>query len=912
MSSAVLGWTRSLPKERLTGLTPPLWLCVGAGFAREEIKALLLEDGVAFSAQAVTHLPELCLRILGKKPGQLLSATARQEALRLFFAMNRINRQIPGLHSLKRQRVSVRHLDEALQRGRMSFAHGIEHAAYEERLAQAGMLPSSLRAEWAALSVGLEAWCRKRDLYDEPLLLQEAIATLNDPERGWPIHLHRPDEIWVLSVREPESLEQQFWDALRQWVQLTPIGIPSISSPKRGPPRQQALHDGTAVESSPPRTPLQWELWHTLDDAALSCAERIGPLDAIVIPDLVDVRWSLVRALEAEGHQIGEGRDPTWLKLDELMKTSLLGLEVVTRHYARLPVSAYLNRLLERMPDAALAESMLEINARGIIQGLGSYRGLGPVYQQLKSLQERWGGKRNWSQISQAHLAALEELSSASLPHGLYAGQFWEAFGEDLDGLGLRERKQSAAYWLRQIRARLALAPPPIERLKPREGVRIYRLQQAPVRSLKTVFLFGVPSSWLEGSEVGDGWWSERERDLLASEFAIRGTRAERDEKRWSFQAWIQAAHKVVILDTQFDPEGREQPSLSPLLSQLCGERDIPREPQMHGAHPRWLASYHPHLRSPALEVSMPPALTAEPLQISASLLDRTSRCPFQALAFHRWKARDLREPGDDLWPEARGTILHEAVRALLASQTPAGLFALTPEAALERSWNALRAKGLLQHPRIVNYVKSRLVEIIRTFLAQEATFKMRAGTQAWVLENLELRLETPYGVVVGKPDRIDRYRDGLFIIDYKSSANVPSGRQMIDQGYRLQLPFYAISVSETFQQPVYGAQFVQLDSSGARRQGIFFTHWNGPEEGQLTHLRSNSLSLIDAEPAATWAHLRAEIDKTVSQIATGDYSARPRLAAAPNRVSAECPNCRASDLCGLRRRATQNTGMEA
>ena len=57
--------------------------------------------------------------------------------------------------------------------------------------------------------------------------------------------------------------------------------------------------------------------------------------------------------------------------------------------------------------------------------------------------------------------------------------------------------------------------------------------------------------------------------------------------------------------------------------------------------------------------------MNKNPFQISATALDFYSRCSFQALTYHVWKLKDVREPERELWREVRGNILHEALRLL-------------------------------------------------------------------------------------------------------------------------------------------------------------------------------------------------------------------------------------------------------
>src|SRR5262249_38492295 len=100
------------------------------------------------------------------------------------------------------------------------------------------------------------------------------------------------------------------------------------------------------------------------------------------------------------------------------------------------------------------------------------------------------------------------------------------------------------------------------------------------------------------------------------------------------------------------------------------------------------------------------------------------------------------------------------------------------------------------------------------------------------------------------------------------------------------------------------GVQFVELDSKGARKSGIFFKEYNGKENGNLTQARSNSKSLMDQEPEQVWDAL----EKSLIEKATAYVNAK--FEALPNRTPREneCTRCRVADLCGFRRLIPQET----
>ena len=151
----------------------------------------------------------------------------------------------------------------------------------------------------------------------------------------------------------------------------------------------------------------------------------------------------------------------------------------------------------------------------------------------------------------------------------------------------------------------------------------------------------------------------------------------------------------------------------------------------------------------------------------------------------------------------------------------------------------------------------------------------------------------------MGTPDRIDLHEQGLFILDYKTSSQLPHGQEMI-QGYRLQLPFYALAAEKRFEKPVLGVQFVELNSRASRTSGMFFKSWNGKEPGKITQVRSNSKSLLADEPAAAWSQVKEHVENHAQRYLKGEFAARPK------RGERECSTCQVTDLCGYRRRSSQ------
>jgi RecB family exonuclease len=147
----------------------------------------------------------------------------------------------------------------------------------------------------------------------------------------------------------------------------------------------------------------------------------------------------------------------------------------------------------------------------------------------------------------------------------------------------------------------------------------------------------------------------------------------------------------------------------------------------------------------------------------------------------------------------------------------------------------------------------------------------------------------------MGIPDRIDETPDGIFVIDYKTAGNQPKAPDLVDAGYRLQLPFYALAAMNHFKKPALGVQFVELTREGSRTSGIFFERFNGKEPGKITQIRKGSLSLVAGDPDEVWSKVREEIEKHLDSYTAGKFSVKPKK-------PTECPRCRFNDLCGYKR----------
>ncbi len=903
-----MGFREHFSNRVFNTLRPKTWICVGQGFAREDIKEYLLEQKLGFTKDVVVNVQILCIKLLGPEiipdTKRILTPLARQEILRLLLADARLNQRMPELKRLRRQTGFYKRLDRAMQSGRMAFAHSEEQRVYSERLEKnSGINP--IRAEVELMSIAYEAWLESESLWDPPLLMRKAIERLDslEPVQGL------PEELLYFTAVTSESLEDQFWDSLSRHVSVVPIRPQQVSA-------DLLPGESTGVSTIP------LEQWHTLDDAAESLADRLADIlikegtlshHSVLMPDIPQVRRTIKRAFYARGLSFSDPRDPTRLRWEESLKWALLPLEMVTKNFERPKVVSYIRSLQNDMTEYSVTFKeefpgfIREINERGIRHGLHSYAGgkLALVHERLEEISKRFSGRKTLLDLGKAHLEHLSQMLSrqpierSQSLHWLLAffEQVWSQFVQDMKLIGSGDLQAPPLYWFERLTARLDEASPPVERFKNKNGVQLYRLGQVPIVSPKHLWCFGLSARWLNGDGSGDYWYSEREREILGGEFSVRSAPKVRAERLAQLQCWLKGKGDVRILDADYDWDGRERDTLIPLFKVLNLQVEI----EKRGAHSRWLPSHRAVRPVSALSFQLPSLGDLGRREIRATEIDRYSRCEFQGLAAGRWKLWDTREPDTDLWPDIRGNILHAAVKILLESRDDEGRFSKLPSEALAEAWILKKPVGLLQGERLARYTQKRLIATLETFCEKEREYVLRSKARVMSLEGPQLRLQLGRYDMIGIPDRIDSHPQGLFVMDYKTSTSLPSGQEMVDLGYRMQLPFYALAAQKQLRKPAAGVQFIELSKKGGRGHGIFFKNLNGKEPGKLTNTRSK-LNVIEREATEVWSQCEQQLFIQADRYYAGHFTIKPKK-------ETECRSCAFRDLCGQRRLSGDELG---
>ncbi|MBN20383.1 MAG: hypothetical protein CL678_03770, partial [Bdellovibrionaceae bacterium] len=607
------------------------------------------------------------------------------------------------------------------------------------------------------------------------------------------------------------------------------------------------------------------------------------------------LRRSLNRCLKERGIPLAESRDPTALRWDENLKWAFSPLKVVSSRYETLSVRSYLSYFDLDL----LRKSQNWIAEYGIRKDLKNYNcpQLKSLYENLLILEESFGRRMTLEEISSKQLEFLNRYSESIDSHQLelfvFLEKFWKSFQTDLKALGLERKKAPVGWWLERVGDRLDQMGALVDLIKPTHGVQIYRFSQVPFWSnrekIKNLYFLGFSSRWLSGDSVADYGMNDREKDLLSSEFNVTSTFRVIEQRMLILDQWLDLSEQVTFLDSHYAWDGKEKESLHATFQEWPSVNVL--ETKHYGTHSRWKKSFSGLMKKQENNLKLTPLVKEE---VRATELDRYSRCLFQGLAAYRWNLRDVRHAEEELWPDVLGNLLHACVEILLLNRTDQGTFTKSLNEVIEEAQSRVRIKGWMKNRLTDHALIRKIKKILEVFCEKEKEYVLRSGTAVFQLEDQNsLSLQIGKTRVYGRPDRIDSHPDGLFVIDYKTSSQLPAGVEMIEDHYRLQLPFYALAAPLQYQRPVIGAQLIQLNSSGNRNHGIFYKKWNDKKEG-LTHTRSKK-NVFEEEPEFIWSRAYEAIEHTLKEMESGMYSAVPRK-------EIECRSCVYSDLCGKRR----------
>lgn len=872
--------SESIDYSELTGLTPRAWLVVESGINREEVKAILLSAGISFVGEAVLDLPGFCVKMFGGfiSARDLLTASARQEVLRSILQKTaRAGESWPELARLRRQKGFFKKLDQSLQSLRQTYSTEDERLAAAELLAA---FPTPIRDEIRRLVVHYEAWLTTQKKWDLPRLLLAASGMLSQTE----IPLRLPEKIYLLSGAPSESRTESFFEELGLRVETARVKlVEEPADPERAP-----------------RAQIAWEAHQTLDDAAARLADELalslrknGTLaeEGVLIPDEPSVRRSLSRALRRAGILLQDPRDPTVLRLSEELKSALLSARLVALDY---PVALLIEAAqLVYSGDYKKRQELVDrIHHEGWYQGFPPFVAADfPEFQEfLVRVREAFSGRNVLAEYKKAHLDCLEREGAAHWVR-TFLERIYDSYAADLALVGESGQVRPFRSFLERIQERINEATPPVEKVAYPAGLPLYRLGTVPLRYPKRLWCFGIPARFTQTQEVGDYALSSRDRERLSGSFQIKTARETNRFRKLALKQALDYSDEVIFLDAEYGPDGREREGIGALLAEL-GAASVQRE--IRGAHPRFVRSFLAPKSAPPRDIQLP-ALSREH-SIRTSAMEAYSRCPFQALVRYRLRLDEAEVADLEPAPNWKGTLLHKAVHLLIDSRDPhSGAFRISAADALAQAEASHPMENVFSSSRLRRGYHRRLMRILDQFVEKETKWWNIARTRVFSLEGPELTTTVDGYTIKGRPDRIDERSDGFLIIDYKTGSDSPQGSDVVELGYRLQMPIYARALRTMTDREVLGYSYVELTNDGSRAKGLYFARDHGKHEGALNHSPRKTKSILQSEPADAWNRLDDWIEKRVRDYVSGQFRVEPVLAK-------ECDKCFARDACGQRR----------
>jgi probable DNA repair protein len=278
------------------------------------------------------------------------------------------------------------------------------------------------------------------------------------------------------------------------------------------------------------------------------------------------------------------------------------------------------------------------------------------------------------------------------------------------------------------------------------------------------------------------------------------------------------------------------------------------------------------------------PAAAGETRGGSRLLADQ-SACPFRAFALHRLHAQPLETPQAGVDPRHRGSLLHEALRMLWEEWQHRAALASLDATARGATVRAALRRSAAQH---LSQLGRGLVEI-----EIEAAAQVIEALLAAELERTEFEVvgcETPFDIALGplhirgRLDRVDRVRDELLVIDYKTGAADPRGWDG-ERPAEPQMPLYAVAMQESVTGLFYASlKPGQVGFSGRQRAA---------EPPAISTREAKALTRGEWETMlAEW---RAALTQLALDFGAGEAAVDPLW---PTRRNGSCAYCRLATLC--------------
>ena len=879
--------------EKITGLDPVGILCVGTGFVREEWKSLCFKGRKSITQNSILSPKQIAQLLVPEAQNRILENSARLELLRLAVKNSQVREALPILTQRRFRPRFFEGLDRALQQGRMLFAHEEEATVFEERLKERTGVDLK-REEFFLLNRYWQKLLEARNLWDEARLFADAASVLQNGDL--PPSL-AGKEIFKLEHFQDLPRLEYFWNEISKVLSLRRILskelLPHFED--QGAMKRKEAHS------------LEDAILFLMDHLQEQCkTEEDLDAHAVVIPDEPALRRTLKRVAESRGFLFQDSRDPTQVLQSEEMKLCLLELELVAKGFTAAQVMTWMGT--QPSLKSQVGDLRKKIIEKGIVSGLQSYSWLPTLFPLLLAIKERYSSRCTLMQLRESVKQSARILFLPAWVD-LVLDRIFTQWEESFEQLELQDQKRPIRYWLEQLQDKIKKATPMVAPVKHRHGLQLYRADQAVSLALLekinegkaiTIHFVGIDAGFFEPREAGNEWFSVRDHELLAHEFGLISLQEGKTQRLNSFHSWasLSSAHSY-FWDFEYNETGSErEPADWSCFGDLLADEAVAEVEEHLGMHPSLWNSVFPKLKVHPPQVTVAMNRTEWPV----SFLNAFGNCGFSAFASHVLRLYDERETDFELKGDVFGNLIHSAAESVLKLK-------LLPEEAFEKAWKSTTPTAWLKSPRLYTSIRYKAIQVLNTLLLSESEYQARAQTVPTHFE-MEVNWEKDGMNFIGRIDRIDQHRDGLVVVDYKTSASSANGQAMLDQGRDLQLPIYSLAIQKKLDQPVIAAQYLQLAPLKTNRHvGILFTKWNqarkdDPIELAVTKARSNSKSLFSDEPEVVWERVNERVTTLIRSIRAGNFSAAP----VDPKV---CVSCRYELVCGKARKGNEPVVME-
>ncbi len=256
-------------------------------------------------------------------------------------------------------------------------------------------------------------------------------------------------------------------------------------------------------------------------------------------------------------------------------------------------------------------------------------------------------------------------------------------------------------------------------------------------------------------------------------------------EERRLFYVGLTRARERLVLTHAVDYGGKRAARPSRFLVEAL---DLPAAPKgARGASPREAIERHAPVPEPPA-VAPAPVPDDAPVTLSHSQIDAWRACPLRYYFAHVANV-----PLAPRWNLAYGNAVHHAIRVYLQHRLK-GL-PIAPDDVLAAYREAWSSQGFLT-PEHEDRVFEAGADALRAFVDREE----RSGVLPLAVE-MDFKFKLGHDVVIGRWDRIDERRDGIALVDYKTSEvddDEKAAKRVKDSLEDGQLGLYALAYVET------------------------------------------------------------------------------------------------------------------